>query len=298
MTLVFSFSQSFASKTYYGNYFSKFGVLPSNDLKNLLSFIVSHPHIKQANGDPDIILETPYCPSEVAQCYRHTLLTQDGNTYTEAKKVLYNEIEPHFLENNKCMIDPIYAIKPLVFTCPANGNFKQIVSNAKHNAEHVWPRSRFDNPENSGEYRYQISDLHHLYPSLSLTNSLRSSFLFSENIPVSHDREIDQEILDRWNDQLHGSQLGDTILPNGDHTQVYFMPIESSRGRVARAILYFSVRYKISINDTSEFFIRKWHREYPVSQAEVIRNERVFKAQGNRNPFVDYPKLENHIQNF
>ena len=39
----------------------------------------------------------------------------------------------------------------------------------------------------------------------------------------------------------------------------------------------------------------KWHREDPVSQKEIDRNNGIQKTQGNRNPFIDYPYLAEYI---
>ena len=41
--------------------------------------------------------------------------------------------------------------------------------------------------------------------------------------------------------------------------------------------------------------LMKWSKEDPVSDKERARNEVIWKFQGNRNPFVDYPGLENYI---
>ena len=38
-----------------------------------------------------------------------------------------------------------------------------------------------------------------------------------------------------------------------------------------------------------------WHRQDPVSQKEVERNNGIQKTQGNRNPFIDYPYLAEFI---
>ena len=38
-----------------------------------------------------------------------------------------------------------------------------------------------------------------------------------------------------------------------------------------------------------------WHRQDPVSQKEVDRNNAIQKTQGNRNPFIDYPYLAEFI---
>ena len=39
----------------------------------------------------------------------------------------------------------------------------------------------------------------------------------------------------------------------------------------------------------------KWHREDPVSQKEIDRNNGIQQTQGNRNPFIDYPYLAEYI---
>ena len=39
----------------------------------------------------------------------------------------------------------------------------------------------------------------------------------------------------------------------------------------------------------------KWHRQDPVSQKEIDRNNGIQQTQGNRNPFIDYPYLAEFI---
>ena len=41
--------------------------------------------------------------------------------------------------------------------------------------------------------------------------------------------------------------------------------------------------------------LMKWSKDDPVSQKEIDRNNVIWQLQGNRNPFVDYPGLENYI---
>lgn len=41
--------------------------------------------------------------------------------------------------------------------------------------------------------------------------------------------------------------------------------------------------------------LMKWHREDPVSQKEIDRNNGIQETQGNRNPFIDYPYLAEYI---
>ncbi|MCB0368129.1 MAG: endonuclease [Bdellovibrionales bacterium] len=35
-----------------------------------------------------------------------------------------------------------------------------------------------------------------------------------------------------------------------------------------------------------------------MDQEEITRNEEIYKAQGNRNPFIDYPELAAMIADF
>jgi len=39
----------------------------------------------------------------------------------------------------------------------------------------------------------------------------------------------------------------------------------------------------------------KWSQQDPVSDKEINRNNAVYKIQGNRNPFIDYPELAEYI---
>ena len=41
--------------------------------------------------------------------------------------------------------------------------------------------------------------------------------------------------------------------------------------------------------------LMRWSREDPVSEKEIARNNAVHEIQNNRNPFIDYPGLEEYI---
>lgn len=62
---------------------------------------------------------------------------------------------------------------------------------------------------------------------------------------------------------------------------------------------FFSGNYTASgyfgLTKKAVVLLMKWHREDPVSQKEIDRNNGIQKTQGNRNPFIDYPYLAEYI---
>ena len=71
-----------------------------------------------------------------------------------------------------------------------------------------------------------------------------------------------------------------------------------NRGAVARATLYFLVRYPGLIGngpvrldpDAAMSVLLAWHETDPPSVWERHRNQAIAAAQGTRNPFVDHPE--------
>ena len=54
----------------------------------------------------------------------------------------------------------------------------------------------------------------------------------------------------------------------------------------------------MQISEYEEFYLRQWHLLDPVDEAEMDRNNKVERLQGNRNPFIDDPDLAILIDNF
>ncbi len=60
-------------------------------------------------------------------------------------------------------------------------------------------------------------------------------------------------------------------------------------GAVARATLYFLVRYPGFVDERRLSELVSWHRNDPVDEYELHRNAAIAEIQGNRNPFIDHP---------
>lgn len=152
--------------------------------------------------------------------------------------------------------------------------------------EHVFPRSK-GTP--NLEFEGPGSDAHHLHAIDYDRNSLRSNFKFIAN-PTSY---------------ITYSRV---ILQNGSE---YFYPGDNWKGDVARMVMYMYVRYgnrcqpvnvgygstSYSFNNDMPNIFLQWNAEDPVSIHEINRNEKIYEAQGNRNPFIDNPYLATKIWN-
>lgn len=70
------------------------------------------------------------------------------------------------------------------------------------------------------------------------------------------------------------------------------MPPEYSRGAIARTYLYMSERYKLRLSKQDQRLYDIWNRQYPVSEWERWRNQRIACVQGNANDFVGAVDLQ------
>ncbi len=137
------------------------------------------------------------------------------------------------------------------------------------NTEHTWPQALFGN--DAGEMRR--SDLFHIFPTKISANSKRANFPFGTVSSPS------------W--QEGGSKFGQGV----------FEPRDAHKGLVARAMMYYVLRYnnQSSFLTGQEATLRSWHRAFLPDSIERRRNDDIFSFQRNRNPLIDYPQLLDRI---
>jgi endonuclease G, mitochondrial len=140
------------------------------------------------------------------------------------------------------------------------------------NCEHVVCQSWF------GKKEPMRGDLHHLFACDPGCNSFRGNTPYYEFPP---DEEAFRDDCGRKEDRGNANKFE----PGAGH------------GPVARATLYFLVRYPGQINNnTNEYtpdrlaMILAWATQHQPDIYEKHRNQAIFQRQGNRNPFVDYPE--------
>ena len=183
-----------------------------------------------------------------------------------------------------------------------------------YNREHSIPKSWF-----GGSKSGPGCDIFQVVPTDGYVNNRRSNYAFGEVSSASYTYD--------------GAKLGSakSITITGGNTiagntgasvscsGTVFEPRDEYKGDFARG--YFGTMIKWANGDYSAFttgdgskifssnystgafgltkygvaLLMKWHRQDPVSQKEVDRNNGIQQTQGNRNPFIDYPYLAEFI---
>ena len=160
-----------------------------------------------------------------------------------------------------------------------------------YNREHTFPKSWFD--DESPMY----SDLMHIIPADGYVNGRRSNYPYGETDSPTYSSE-------------NGfSNLGPSSVSG--YTGTVFEPADEYKGDLARIYFYMVTCYEDVVStwesemlDSTSYpalaewaldMLLQWSADDAVSQKEIDRNEVVYQKQGNRNPFVDYPGLEQYI---
>lgn len=165
-----------------------------------------------------------------------------------------------------------------------------------YNREHLLPQSWWGN-DNTQRMR---TDLFNVIPADAYVNEKQRS-----NWPYG------EVIAEAWSN-TNGSKTG-----TGTYGSSYtvFEPADAYKGDIARVYFYMLTCYKdknftqngrakafftytngqAQLTDEAKAILLRWHREDPVSQKEINRNNGIANLQHNRNPFVDKPELVEYI---
>ena len=166
-----------------------------------------------------------------------------------------------------------------------------------YNREHSFPQSWF------GSNAPMYTDLHHIYPTDGKVNGMRANYPFGETNGET------------YKSANNFSKLGACTYPG--YTGKVFEPADEYKGDFARTYFYMVTCYEEKLADwyskNSESrttidgstypafqtwqlnMLMEWATNDPVSEKEKNRNNAVYGIQNNRNPFIDYPGLEQYI---
>lgn len=162
------------------------------------------------------------------------------------------------------------------------------------NREHAFPKSWWGGSQSTPAY----VDLFHLYPSEAKANQAKSNYPLGEVSTSTFDNGV--------------VKVGYAVTGQGGGSSLVFEPNEEYKGDFARTYFYMVTCYQ-SLEWTPKYMymlqqndyptlkpwaidlLLQWAREDPVSEKETMRNEKVYRVQNNRNPFIDYPDLCEYI---
>ena len=182
-----------------------------------------------------------------------------------------------------------------------------------YNREHSIPKSWFGGSESGPG-----CDIFQVVPTDGYVNNRRSNYAFGEVSSASYTYDgaklgSAKSITITGGNTIAGN-TGTSVSCSG----TVFEPRDEYKGDFARG--YFGTMIKwagdyqaFTSDDGGKMFssnyntgsfgltkygvalLMKWHRQDPISQKEIDRNNGIQETQGNRNPFIDYPYLAEYI---
>ena len=164
-----------------------------------------------------------------------------------------------------------------------------------YNREHSFPKSWFD------DAKPMYTDLVHLVPTDGKVNGMRSNYPFGEN---NGEKYKSNKGFSKLGACTYPGYKGTVFEPNdeykGDFARIYFYMATAYEDKIAN--WYFKDFAPIASHDSYKPYkdwqmkmLLEWSKKDPVSKKEIDRNKGIYTLQKNRNPFVDYPGLEEYI---
>ena len=160
-----------------------------------------------------------------------------------------------------------------------------------YNREHLVPQSWFN------KSAPMVSDIIQVVPSDGWVNNQRGDLYLAEVQTPNYTSN-------------NGYCKRGTCKTPG-YSGTVFEPNDEVKGDIARIYFYMATCYQNKITkwggglftkDTYQPFpdwyltmLMRWSENDPIDDVEIARNNAVKTKQGNRNPFVDYPGLEDYI---
>lgn len=225
----------------------------------------------------------------------------DGKSGAELKTAAFEIINPHTKVSSYSNL-PQYFAQTDVYPDSRqwwdmySDNVRYAPSFSGLNREHSVPKSWWK-LNGSVEYTPAYVDLNHLYPSDISANSAKNNYPLGI---VGDKATFDNGVC----------KVGYPVSGYGGGAQYVFEPSDNYKGDFARTYFYMATcyqdltwkyNYMFQNNDYPTLspwaltMLLDWHRNDPVSDKELDRNEVVYKYQNNRNPFIDFPELAEYI---
>lgn len=116
------------------------------------------------------------------------------------------------------------------------------------------------------QFQQMQKDLHNLVPETRLLKQQRERYTFAELSDTQLKKSGCHFVIDKKSKRLE--------------------PAPNKRGMIARTYLYMKDTYPFRLTEEEMALYLRWHQQYPVTQAERERNEKIFEMQGKRNHYI------------
>ena len=161
------------------------------------------------------------------------------------------------------------------------------------NIEHSFPKSWW-----GGHINDAWCDLYNLYPSDSKANSSKSNFVMGVVVNVKEEAGAgydkvgtgyaDGQLVKMW-------EPGDRFKGEFSRSYMYMATTYQNLNFVSEGAKQLQTGAYPTLKKWSSDLFRQWSKNDRVDEMEIKRNEAVYKIQGNRNLFIDYPNLAEYV---
>lgn len=238
------------------------------------------------------------CASALAGIPEGYYSSADSKKYIDLKKALCDIIKEHATFS----YSSLWEYYPFTYYNISNPNqvldmysddVNYFSNTSTLNKEHTVPKSWWGGSTAMGPG----CDIFNVIPSEQKANSAKSNYPLGV---VAGQASFDNGV----------TKVGKSGVEGYDDT--VFEPKDGYKGDFARIYFYVATCYpdllwddnnaKAMTNSTELTLqswiipmLLQWSTNDPVDEAEIQRNEDIYKQQGNRNPFIDYPALADYI---
>ena len=161
------------------------------------------------------------------------------------------------------------------------------------NIEHSFPKSWWGGKKNDA-----WCDLYNLYPSDSQANSSKSNFVMGVVVNVKEEAGAgydkvgtgyaDGQLVKMW-------EPGDRFKGEFSRSYMYMATTYQNLNFVSEGTKQLETGAYPTLKKWSSDLFRQWSKNDRVDEMEIKRNEAIYKIQGNRNLFIDYPNLAEYV---
>ena len=157
----------------------------------------------------------------------------------------------------------------------------------KYNLEHIVPQSIFKGNKSLK------SDMHNIILYPEKMNLHRSNFEYISDFKLYPNSKL----IDNNGEVMNYIEpIKDNNICIKTASKRFFLPQKKYRGFISRSCMYVLTSYPlykdhIFDNVINPYTLLTWHHQYPVTEFERYKNNKIYEYQKNKNEFICDPKL-------